>query len=136
MMKQNVFYPSLNYRRRTPPGIIFVNIIEDQDSQFPIHITITASKCGTEFAAYCESIARLCSIILDQDPKYGLDTVLQELSNITADRNVQYGNGVACRSGAEGIYLALREYKRDKIRQFEASYDHEYRPAVLTPRNM
>lgn len=134
MMKANVFYPSLNYRRRTPPGQIFVNIVEDEDRKYPIFINIIASKCGTEFAAYCESVARLASVIIELDPEYGIDTILQELSNITSDRSTQQGNGVVCRSGAEGIYLALSDYKHDKVRAFEDTYDHKYRPAVLTPK--
>jgi len=124
------WFPNVTIRKKTPVGVLFVSIMEDPETKLPVQLIINSGKAGSEFAAFTDSIARLANVILSSNEN-GLDIILSELSNITTDRTARNSNGILVRSAAEGIYMALLDYKNEKSKEFEDSYDHNYRPATI-----
>lgn len=129
-MNKKDWFPNVTIRKQTPVGVLFVSIMEDSETGKAVQLIINSGKAGSEFAAFTDSISRLANVILNKDPD-GLNTVMSELSNITTDRSARNTDGLFARSAAEGIYFALLDYKNEKMKEFESTYDHNYRPATI-----
>lgn len=127
MLQENKKYINSTILVRTPIGNITVIIVEDHGK--PVHLFIHGGKNGTELSAYCDSIARLGSELLHYEN--GLDKIMEHLSSISTGASIKdYVTGVECRSGAEGIYIALSKYKTDKYQQMMEVFG-DYRPAKI-----
>lgn len=127
MLEENRQYINDTILVRTPIGAITVVVVEDNGK--PVHLFIYGGKNGTELSAYCDSIARLGSELLQY--KNGLDKIMEHLSSISTGMTTKdYATGVECRSGAEGIYIALMKYKQHKYQDLMQVFG-DYRPARI-----
>lgn len=127
MLQENKAYINDTILVRTPVGNITVIVVEDNGK--PVHLFIHGGKNGTELSAYCDSIARLGSELLQYEN--GLDKIMEHLSSISTGMSTKdYTTGIECRSGAEGIYIALTKYKNNKYKELMQIFG-DYRPAKL-----
>lgn len=131
MLQENKLYANETILVRTPIGNITVSIVEDKGK--PIHLFIHGGKNGSELSAYCDSIARLGSDLLKMEN--GLDRIMEHLSSISTGRStIDYTTGIECRSGAEGIYIALTKYKNHKYKELMQVFG-DYKPARIDRLN-
>lgn len=104
--------PAYTVRVETPDGTMFVTIVENEKDRKPIMITINIGKVGLAVAAWAEALARTISIALRQDVP--LHKILEEVSNITTSSLRILSKGTVCRSGPEGVAIAIMKYMRMK----------------------
>ena len=130
MLQEGKRYPNHTIRQSTPAGTLFVTIVEDNNR--PIALFINGAKTGTELYSFCDSISRLGTEILERNVD-GLPRLLEHLSSMTSDRLIRGTDGVECRSGVEGVYLALLTYQRVKMQEITSTLfkGGSYRPAKL-----
>lgn len=95
----------------TPDGAMFVTIMEDVTSK-PVGIQIHIGKAGGALAAWASALSRIMSLALDNGAT--INDLITELSSHTSDRRRETSKGESVRSGIEGIWTALMQYKRDK----------------------
>jgi ribonucleoside-diphosphate reductase alpha chain len=105
------WHNSTTERVQTPDGTFFVHIVENENGR-PIMIQVSGSKAGTAVAAWCDALARTITIALQS----GVDWTrfIEELSSITSSRALRLVKGAICRSGPEGIAIALMRYRDGK----------------------
>lgn len=104
--------PSYSVQQDTPDGRMFVHISEHNG--MPVDIRINIGKAGTNLNAWGEACARLVTRLL---PKIGVHGVIEELSGITSSGLKVLEKGGICRSGPEGIALALLKYRKQKYKE-------------------
>lgn len=104
--------PSYSVKVETPDGVMFVHIVE-QDGM-PHQVLINIGKAGTNVNAWGDASARLVSRMLEKLGVYG---AIEELSGITTASVKHMANGESCRSGPEGIAIALLKYRSMKFRE-------------------
>jgi len=112
--QEDEVYTSYTVQTRTPDGTLYTIIMEDSNGH-PKQIIASIGKAGSGIQAWTEALARMCSLALDNGSS--LIEIESVLSNLTSDRLRAYKNGAVCRSGPEGLVLALRLYRRDKFRE-------------------
>lgn len=110
LMSKEGFFRSVNYMIRTPDGKMFVTIMEDDDGK-PFKIQINVGKAGYSLSAWSNALSRM----IDRSLEFGvsLDALINELSEITSDKVVMDATYI-CRSGPEGVVIALMKYNQDK----------------------
>lgn len=96
----------------TPDGTMFVTILEDTTGR-PMGIQIHIGKAGAPIAAWSHALARICSLALDKGAD--INDLVAELSSQTSDKTRMSTRGEVVRSGVEGLWTALMQYKRDKF---------------------
>jgi len=101
---------STSYRIYTPSGTMFVNIMEEDDKVKGILVNI--GKSGSELSAWAQALASMVTVALNNG--VSLQTVIDELKDITSDGQARIGASADARSGPEGIYSALIQYRNDK----------------------
>lgn len=105
-------FDSITIQVPTPDGNMFVTILEGVDGK-PIAIQVHIGKAGAPIAAWSNALARIISLALDKGAT--INDLIEELSSQTSDKNRQTTRGEIVRSGVEGIWIALMQYKRDKF---------------------
>ena len=131
MLQEGKHYSNHTIRQRTPVGTLFITIVEDNNR--PVALFVNGAKTGTELYSFCDGISRLATEILDGN-KDGLPKLLEHLSSMTSDKLIKGTNGVECRSGIDGIYIALLTYQRVKMAELAETFfgaGKGYRPARL-----
>lgn len=121
-------FPSVTYKLPTPDGGAVITIVEDPTTNEIVRIFFSIGKAGSTVNAYCDALARM--IVLALSSSNDINTILEELSEITSDKQLSTGSGLVYRSGVEVLYLALVNYNRTK----DASYNPSRRPAQLTTK--
>lgn len=101
---------STSYRVYTPSGTMFVNIMEE-DAKI-VGILVNIGKAGSELSAWAQALASMVTVALNNN--VSLQTVIDELKDITSDGQARIGASSDARSGPEGIYSALIQYRNDK----------------------
>ena len=104
-------YKSTTYRVYTPDGTMFVNIMEDESANVK-GILVNIGKAGSALSAWAQATATMITLALE----YGtsLQAVIDELKDITSDGHARIGAVTSTRSGPEGIYSALIQFRNDK----------------------
>lgn len=112
MIEVSEALPSYTIRQDSPDGRLFVHVVE-KDGR-PVEVRINIGKAGTNMAAWADAIGRLITRLL---PVIGIHGVIEELSGITSQgiRLLEQGN--VCRSGPEGIAIALLIQRRAKFEE-------------------
>jgi hypothetical protein len=115
-VKDGQVLPSVSVRVETPEGTMFVHIVEEND--MPVMVLVNIGKAGTNVAAWGDALARMVTKTL---PKIGVMGAIEELSGITSGKITRLKRGIVCRSGPEGLALALLTYsqewfKRNQVR--------------------
>lgn len=119
-LKANKFYNSIHERVNTPDGTLFVHIIEDDNGQ-PIMVQISGPKAGTSVSAWIDGLARAVNIAIAN----GVDWMrfIEEFSGITTSKALRLVKGAQCRSGPEGVAIALMRYRDGKNEEIEEEID-------------
>lgn len=128
-------YQSWSYRVKTPDGTMHVIIMEDSNGN-AFEIQPFIGKAGSSLAAWAAATCAMVSLALRS--KVALQDIINELADITSDGTARIGASVVCRSGPEGIYSALIQYRnevRDRENQREAATGMELRDNS-TPRSV
>lgn len=134
MKRPDNFFSSETVRVSTPDGTMFVNIMEDERGE-PIHIIINVGKAGHSVGAWACAMAELCTVLL-KDGKNTISDLIVHLSGITTNKHLRHMNGAVCRSGPEGLVIALLKYRdgkfADTVRKTNENVnDDYYRPPRL-----
>jgi hypothetical protein len=95
------------YRIETPDGTLFVTVGADKEGVKLIHMSI--GKTGTAAQAWADATGRLATSLL---AKGDINTVIEAVSGITADKVRTTMDGSIVRSGPEGLAVALLKYRR------------------------
>lgn len=104
--------PSYTIRQDSPDGRLFVHVIERDGT--PVEVRVNIGKAGTNMAAWADAIGRLITRLL---PHIGIHGVIEELSGITSQGIRLLEKGNVCRSGPEGIAIALMIQRRAKFEE-------------------
>lgn len=108
---QSVFN-SFNYRVNTPDGTMFINILEDKAGVI-CGVEITVGKSGGALKVWSHSFARMITMGLEHGVT--LEELCTELSSQNSDKARITGKGINIRSGVDGVYYALMQYRADKF---------------------
>lgn len=108
---QQHIFGGFTYQIHTPDGLMFVNLMENQEGKL-CAIDIKIGKAGTSLRAWAHTFGRLATMAIEHGAS--INEIVEELSSQTSDRQQTFTNGVRVRSGPEGIYNALMMYKDDK----------------------
>lgn len=119
-------YASWSFRVLTPDGTMNVIVMEEDGEAFELQAFI--GKAGSAVAAWCAACAAMVSLSLKN--KIDLQVIINELADITSDGTARIGASTVCRSGPEGIYSALIQYRNTK--KEEASVRESYRSNELS----
>lgn len=120
-------FPTYSYKVDTPDGMMFVQILED-DQRRPFQILIMIGKAGSSLNAWSDAVARLVSRLL---PAAGVHGAIEELSNITSDRPMRrLARGETIHSAPEGIAYALLKYTQEKFKHAQAGYTRPGRASL------
>lgn len=105
--------PSEVIRVRTPQGTLFAIVVENHDGTIN-NFQLTIGKAGNDVAVWANAVAGLMNLVIQKGGT--LEDLLTTLSGITSSR-VARSIGSTCRSGPEGVWMALLRYKRGKFEQ-------------------
>lgn len=112
MIEVSESLPSYTIRQDSPDGRLFVHVVE-KDGR-PVEVRINIGKAGTNMAAWADAMGRLITRLL---PVIGIHGVIEELSGITSQGIRLLEKGSVCRSGPEGIAIALLVQRRTKFEE-------------------
>lgn len=119
-------------RVRTPDGTLFAIIMENEDGS-PKEVQLSIGKAGSALSAWVYSVAGLITLALKNGQT--LESVIEVLGGITSDRSPRIiGNN--CRSGPEGVWMALMRYRQSKFQQVAEQLNEpreNYRGASVAP---
>lgn len=104
-------YKSTTYRVYTPDGTMFVNIMEDEEANVK-GILVNIGKAGSALSAWAQATATMVTLALSNGVP--LQAIIDELKDITSDGHARIGASADARSGPEGIYSALIQFRNDK----------------------
>lgn len=88
---------------------MFVTIVEESD--IPKQIFISIGKAGAAVGAWAFATASMITVAMNNN--VGLDRIIEELADITSSGEART-MGSRCRSGPEGIWIALKKYQLAK----------------------
>lgn len=100
--------PNASIRIRTPDGTMNVFIIENKDGTVN-SFQIAIGKAGLPLGAWAQATAALMTLCIQRGAS--VDELMFTLSNISSDRTARTLES-NCRSGPEGIWMALARYKK------------------------
>lgn len=113
VLQPDILYPSVSYMMETPDGTEFIVIAHEPGDTSDIkHIEINIGKAGSKVAAWCNGVSKLLMLALEGHP---LDVVIETMTDIATDR-MTYTHGMLCRSGLEGVAIAMQHYQRTYIK--------------------
>lgn len=118
-------------RVRTPNGTLFAIIVENEDKS--IHsFQFTIGKAGTDVTAWACAMAEMMTLCIKKGAT--LEELIETLSNITSSREARSIDS-NCRSGPEGLWMALVRYKRSKFEELNKllGVDKHSRGASVAP---
>lgn len=119
-IKANKFYNSVHERVETPDGTLFIHIIEDDDKK-PIMIQISGPKAGTSVSTWMDALVRAVNIAIANGVEWS--QFIEEFSGITTSKALRLVKGAKCRSGPEGVAIALMRYRDSKYEEIENEID-------------
>lgn len=122
--------PSEAFRIRTPNGTLFAFVIENHDGTIN-SFQLTIGKAGNDVAVWANAVAELMNLVIAKGGT--LEELLAALSGITSPREAR-SLGSTCRSGPEGVWMALVRYKRSKFEELSKTLGVEndnYRGATV-----
>ena len=111
-------YPGESIRVATPDGHLTVFILENEDG-IPFEIQIIIGKSGSALAAWANSTAALCSMLL-QTSTVKINDLIPILLGQNGDKVSITTEGIKVKSGPDGLAVALLKYqngKFDKMRE-------------------
>ncbi len=103
------FNPSESIRIRTPDGMLYAIIVENQDGTIN-HVQLSIGKAGSALSAWVHATAALITLAIQKGAT--VEELMNTLSNITSDRAPRTIEST-CRSGPEGVWMALVKYQRN-----------------------
>lgn len=106
-------FNSVISRVRTPDGTLFATISEDKNG-VPCMVQLNIGKAGASVAAWSQALA--ATITMGLQNGIPLHKFIEELSGITSDREARV-LGQTCRSGPEGVYMALLYYTKQRFNE-------------------
>lgn len=95
----------------SPDGVMFVHCTERNDKL--VHVLINIGKAGSAISAWADAMGRMITSALVHQP---LSVIIDELSNITADRVTRTDSGIFVKSGPEAVFYALMIYNSHKTK--------------------
>lgn len=119
-------------RVRTPDGTLFAIVIENADGTIN-SFQFTIGKAGNAVTAWATALAGIMTLAVKNGVT--LEQLMSELSGITSEREAR-SVGSTCRSGPEGVWMALVRYKRSrfaKVAEAIGIEDRNYRGASVAP---
>lgn len=105
--------PAYSMEVDTPDGKMWVHVAEE-DGQ-PVQVLINIGKAGTNLAAWAYITARMITRSLEGE--VGIHKIIEEFSGTTSGRIAYLERGMVCRSGPEGVAIALIRYTQEKYRE-------------------
>jgi hypothetical protein len=111
---------SMTIEVKTPDGVLYYILCEDEDGQLNKVISIFG-KAGTALAAWAFATDCLVNMLLER--KVGVNEIIERLSNISNSKPIRTATGVKVGSGPEGLVVALLEYKRQKFRDLKSKFE-------------
>lgn len=105
-------FSSTTYRVPTPDGTLFLNIIEDSSGKM-IGIDVNIGKAGSALRVWTHALSRITTMAIEKGAT--LEDLLTELSSQHSDRSIRIAKGIDIRSGIDGVYNALMQYRADKF---------------------
>lgn len=119
-------------RVRTPDGTLFAIVVENDDGSIN-SFQFTVGKSGTAVTAWANALASIMTLAIKKGAT--LEELMSELSGITSDRSARTVEST-CRSGPEGVWMALVRYKRSKfskIAEMLGTDDRNYNGPSVAP---
>lgn len=110
-----VSYNSLIVRVRTPDGTLFATISENKEGE-PFMVQFNIGKAGASVGAWSQALAATISMGLQAG--IPIHKFIEELSGISSDRTAR-SLGSSCRSGPEGVYMALLRYTKQRFNELQ-----------------
>lgn len=117
---------------RTPDGTLFAIVIENKDGSIN-SFQFTIGKAGSAVTAWATALAGIMTLAIKNGVT--LEQLMSELSGITSEREART-LGSICRSGPEGVFMALMRYKRsrfEKVAESLGMVDKDNRGASVAP---
>lgn len=108
-------FKSIIARVRTPDGTLYATITEDADGN-PFMVQFNIGKAGSQVVAWSQALA--VTITMGLQNGIPLHKFIEELSGITSDRQARI-LGNTCRSGPEGVYMALLYYTKQRFNELQ-----------------
>lgn len=121
---------SVQYTINTPDGKIYVFLMEKSPGVVE-EIDVNIGKAGNAVAAWAFAVKEFINFALAKGTS--LVEITSLLSSITSSRSTFLGQGVECRSGPEGLAIALRRYMNSHIKVDNSTFR---RPPRFTNRDM
>jgi hypothetical protein len=116
-LAEDISYPSKVTRIKTPNGVMFLTVVEDNHGN-PIRIIIQIGKTGTGIRAWADATGRLINLLLERGA--GIEEVITQLSNIHSSDLVFADNSLLpVKSGPDALVKALLIYKRSVYRDLK-----------------
>lgn len=102
---------SESFRVTTPNGTLFAFIAEKPDGTVD-SFQFILGKAGADTAAWASAVAGLMTLLIAKGAT--IEELIDTLGGITSGRESRTLQS-CCRSGPEGIWMALMRYKRSKF---------------------
>lgn len=104
------WYHGWSIRVLTPDGTIFVHFGEDEKHKLK-GIWLNLGKAGSAVAAWAYALQEMINFSIDNGAT--LEDLIEKLASITSDGSPRIGIGGRCKSGPEGIWMALMLYRKE-----------------------
>ncbi len=115
------------YRVRTPNGTLTAIIIENHDHTIN-SFQLLLGKAGNDISPWCDALAGIMTLAINNGVK--IDQLINCLNGLTSGREAR-SLGSTCRSGPEGVWMALMRYKRSKFEATNVNTDDNTRGASV-----
>ncbi len=96
---------------KTPDGTAIL-IINEDDKHCVKSFDLMLGKAGSSVRAWSYALAKMLTLAMENGAT--VEDIISELSNTHSDR-VSYDNGVAIRSGIDGLVKGLMKYQSNKF---------------------
>lgn len=103
---------SWNIRVRTPDGVMYFTIVEDEQGNIE-KILSSAGKTGSTLSLYVDAMCNLVSHIISRK-LMSLNEIISVLSHYNTASIVYNEGGVPVRSGIGGLIYAIQKYRKQK----------------------
>ena len=105
-------FPTITFQIPSPDGTAYVQILENPSGGI-YRIIFQLGKAASSVNAWADALARMVTTSLNNG--VDINTVLDELSNITTGKSVWVSGDMYCRSGPEALYIALLRYRNENL---------------------
>lgn len=117
-LRDNEVLPCYSEMIDTPDGKMWVTIVERNG--VPVQVIVSIGKTGSYTMAWANAASLLITRLLEF---ITIHQVIQELSGIATGRLAYLTGGDKCRSGPEGIAIALLRYRKEKYSELGPEED-------------